>query len=316
MSQHHPSRKRPPYLQRYGVGTIATSSLGLGNNTFLTHTDTIASYSAGGLLFETANSVTHDPTLVFTNGNLGIGTTSPYARLSVGGSVVASNFVATSGVSILRGLTVNTLNCTIFVNGGKVTTDTNGNLVCMDDEAGDGSGAAGLATQIQFNSGNGVFGASSNFTWNSTTNTLTVTGTTTTSVLVATGATSTITRLSMASASTTVLRNTFFFQNGMGNCSSETATLFYNGLTGTFSCGTDGGFGVATNVWSTTTNDGAVYPTSNSFAVIIGASATTTYEKLEIRGNASGDYYSATKQQLQPPSAISPSPHFCSMRTT
>ena len=61
-----------------------------------------------------------------------------------------------------------------------------------------------------------------------------------------------------------------------------------------FSCGGDNGFGVATNVWSTTTNDGAVYPTSNSYVVIIGASATTTNEKLEIHGIASGDYLSAT----------------------
>ena len=109
---------------------IATSSLGLGNNTFLAKSDTINSYNAGSLLFETGAGVTHDANLVFKNGNLGIGTTSPYARLSVGGTVVANYFIATSSTSTLRGLTVNTLNCTSYINGGKVTTDSNGNLIC------------------------------------------------------------------------------------------------------------------------------------------------------------------------------------------
>jgi uncharacterized repeat protein (TIGR03803 family) len=121
---------------------VATSTLGLGNNTFLGLADTISSFSTGRILFEGASSVTDDQHFVFENGNLGVGTTSPYAKLSVAGSVVAANFVATTSTSTLRGLTLSNLNCTTYGNNGKLTTDASGNLVCAPDNGGDGSGAA------------------------------------------------------------------------------------------------------------------------------------------------------------------------------
>jgi hypothetical protein len=118
---------------------VATSTLGLGNNTFLGLADTISSFATGRILFEGASSVTDDQHFVFVNGNLGVGTTSPYAKLSVAGSVVAANFVATTSTSTLRGLTLSNLNCTTYGNNGKLTTDANGNLVCAPDNGGDGS---------------------------------------------------------------------------------------------------------------------------------------------------------------------------------
>jgi hypothetical protein len=145
--------------------------LGLGNNTFLGLTDTPDSFSTGRILFEGTNAVDHADLFVFTNGNLGIGTTSPYARLSVAGSVVAANYIATTSTSTLRGLTLSTLNCMGSGNGGKLTTDASGNLICAADNGGDGSGAYGALGEVQFTNGSGVFTASSNFTWSTTTNT-------------------------------------------------------------------------------------------------------------------------------------------------
>ena len=84
---------------------VATSSLGLGDNTFLTLTDTPDAYTTGRLLFTTDSAVTDSANLVFTNGNLGIDTSSPYATLSVAGSVVAGSYTATTSTSTLNGLT-------------------------------------------------------------------------------------------------------------------------------------------------------------------------------------------------------------------
>jgi hypothetical protein len=90
---------------------VATSTFGLGDNTFLTLRDTPNSFTTGRILFEGASAVTDDQHFVFVNGNLGIGTTSPYAKLSVAGSVVAANYIATTSTSTLRGLTLSNLNC-------------------------------------------------------------------------------------------------------------------------------------------------------------------------------------------------------------
>ncbi len=80
------------------VGTIATSSLGLGDGSFIGLSDTLNSFTPNRILHTNAagNSVTDTNGFVFTGSNLGIGTTSPYARLSVAGDVVMSHFNATS----------------------------------------------------------------------------------------------------------------------------------------------------------------------------------------------------------------------------
>ena len=111
---------------------------------------------------------------------------------------------------------------------------------------------------------------------------------------MATGATSSINALTTLSASTTVLRNNAFFQNGLGNCAGESNNVLYNATTGTFSCGIDDGAGASSNVWSTSTNELIIRPSDNNYAVIIGNSATTTNAKLEVHGGISADYFTAT----------------------
>lgn len=62
------------------------------------------------------------------------------------------------------------LNCTTKTNGGKLTTDAGGNVICDDDNAGGaGTGSpGGTSNQIQFNKG-GVFGGDTGLTYSSTT---------------------------------------------------------------------------------------------------------------------------------------------------
>jgi hypothetical protein len=76
-------------LQSTGTSTqwIATSTLGLGNGTFLGLSDTPASYTANRVLFTNsgASAVTDDADFVFDGTNLGLGSTTPSARLSITG---------------------------------------------------------------------------------------------------------------------------------------------------------------------------------------------------------------------------------------
>jgi hypothetical protein len=78
-----------------------------------------------------------------------------------------------SGQASLAALNLPQDICATYGNGGKLTTDAFGNVVCAADQSGGaGSTVAGSNGQIQFN-GNGSFAASSGFTFATSTNTLT-----------------------------------------------------------------------------------------------------------------------------------------------
>jgi Uncharacterized conserved protein len=67
----------------------ATSSLGLGDGTFLGLSDTPSAYSAGSILFTSGSGVASNTDQFFwdnANNRLGIGTSSPSSKLSVWGS--------------------------------------------------------------------------------------------------------------------------------------------------------------------------------------------------------------------------------------
>ncbi len=80
------------------VGTISTSTLGLGDGSYLGLSDTQNSFTANRILHTNGlgTAVADTAGFVFDGSNLGIGTTSPYARLSVNGEAVMSHFNATS----------------------------------------------------------------------------------------------------------------------------------------------------------------------------------------------------------------------------
>ena len=101
------------------------------------------------------------------------------ATSSFGGGVSAARINATatstfSGLVLDSGeLRLSPLDCTSYANGGTLTTDASGNVVCAADDGGAGSTVAGADTQIQFNNG-GSFGAAANFTFSSSTGKLAV----------------------------------------------------------------------------------------------------------------------------------------------
>ena len=83
-----------------GTLTVATSTLGLGDGSFLGLTDTPGSFTANRLLFTNAagDAVTDSAGLTYddTTGNVGIGTTGPYSNLHVSDG-------ETSGLSSIKG---------------------------------------------------------------------------------------------------------------------------------------------------------------------------------------------------------------------
>ena len=90
-----------------------------------------------------------------------------------------------------------------------------------------------------------------------------------------------------------MLYNTAFYQNALADCSGEDQALNYDSTTGILTCSSDDGFGAPTNLWSTTTNNLAIHPINTSYAVVIGADATTTDAKLEVNGEVASAFITA-----------------------
>ena len=169
-----------------GWNTASTTSTGnfniaLGYDIALPSTNGSNQLDIGNLLFGTG--VNGQGTTVST-GNIGIGTTTPWGRLSVVGSDTSS---ATPGF-ILTDFNQNPL-FEVFDNGTASTTNlnisgiTNGSIQCLQVNSagmitgtgsvcgGTGSIPGGSNGQLQFNN-SGSFGASNNLFWNSSTNEL------------------------------------------------------------------------------------------------------------------------------------------------
>src|SRR3989344_2499003 len=123
-----------------GSGTVVPINPGnAGNITF---------YPADGTTLSGATNLFFDA----ATGNFGIGSSSPARTLSVQGpalfagsvffdSFTSSSTVATSTIAgglIVSGggLRISTLNCSLFSNSGALTTDSNGNIICSDDDGG------------------------------------------------------------------------------------------------------------------------------------------------------------------------------------
>jgi hypothetical protein len=88
---------------------VATSSLGLGNNTFLGLSDTIGAYNAGRILFEAAGGVTDDASFTFTAGLF----TAPYFTMS---STTATSTIA-GGLAVQSASTTKLQTGSFFQNG-------------------------------------------------------------------------------------------------------------------------------------------------------------------------------------------------------
>jgi hypothetical protein len=132
------------------VGTISSAiSTALATIDDLTSTELVAVNAT----FTNATSTT------FYAGALGAGT----ANIT---NATTTNLATTD-------LRISSLDCTGYANGGTLTTDASGNVVCATDDGGAGSSVAGSDTQVQFNSG-GSFAAAASFTFSSSTGKLAV----------------------------------------------------------------------------------------------------------------------------------------------
>ncbi len=120
---------------------------GLGDGTFLGLSDTPSSYIAGALSFVngTGSALTQSANLVFSGGNLGVGTSTPATRLSVDGDVSlltasalrfysndSTNYVGFRASSTIAVNTVWTLPATDGGANQVLYTDGNGNLAFAD----------------------------------------------------------------------------------------------------------------------------------------------------------------------------------------
>jgi hypothetical protein len=149
------------------TGTLTATGLTTLTNASTTQISIAnTAYIGGGSgLILTDGSITDQTGLIsfgdenlITTGKIGIGTSSPYAKLSVAGEAVASYFTATS-----------TTATSTFANGIYIT---NG---CFRNSNGSCITPGGSDTYVQFNN-SGSFGGDSGLIFNSTTDKLTIGG--------------------------------------------------------------------------------------------------------------------------------------------
>jgi hypothetical protein len=141
-------------------------------------------YAAGTRIDQLTNTTISNPTI--TGGSISgtsiVGTISNAIDTALAtidnltsNTITATNATTTNlavtGTSTLAALALPNDNCSSYGNGGKLTTDANGNVVCAADQGGSGSTVAGSNAQVQFNAYGG-FSASPSFTYATSTNTL------------------------------------------------------------------------------------------------------------------------------------------------
>ncbi|MES2006506.1 MAG: hypothetical protein V4436_00190, partial [Patescibacteria group bacterium] len=87
---------------------------------------------------------------------------------------INTSSLTSTATSTLAGITLSGLDCTIYNNSGKLTTDASGNIVCADDYGASGAGTPGGANgTVQYNDAGG-FGGSAGFAFNKVSGVLTV----------------------------------------------------------------------------------------------------------------------------------------------
>ncbi|MCB9810438.1 DUF5011 domain-containing protein, partial [Candidatus Nomurabacteria bacterium] len=106
---------------------VATSTLGLGNGTFLGLTDTPGSYTASAIPFVSGSALSFDSTFVYDGTNLGIGSSTPSSKLTIAGTEGSTddifNVASSSGYSYFS----ISSNGDLDVNNGAISYDSTNN---------------------------------------------------------------------------------------------------------------------------------------------------------------------------------------------
>jgi hypothetical protein len=135
-----------------------------------------------------------------------------------------------TATSTLAGLTLSGVDCSANNNGGKLTTDAFGNIICGDDYGASGAGTPGGPNgTVQYNDG-GSFGGTAGFAFNKASGVLTVpqilaTGSTTLQNVTANSATTTNLFASSAQIQNVVLGSLTGPLQAVGGVVSSTSTL-------------------------------------------------------------------------------------------
>lgn len=171
----------------------------LATITNLTATELVATNATTTNLAVTAASIgTLSATSATTTALYASSLAAPSAAFGALAATSTATSTFTGGVSLLRlsasatstlsglvvdgnGLRLSNLDCTSYANGGALTTDADGNIICSGDDGGAGGSVGGANTQIQFNDA-GSFGASANLTFDKTTGKFSVPNASTTNI--------------------------------------------------------------------------------------------------------------------------------------
>jgi hypothetical protein len=264
------------------TSNITAGNAALGNLVTANHANFVGNVWAENVTANTnliANTANFSGNIKSLNANLG--------NLVIANFISVSNNIEANYANVNVRLYGNAANFTGNVNVAGILTD---NYYYANGSPLDFQQPAGSNTQIQYNQ-NGDFGATANFTFNSSTNTLTVTGATVTSNLYANSGTvqSNIVIANSANITGNVLGNDFTSNNTIiangsitSNANIYTDTLV--GLTGDLELYAN----------ATGNNDIVLNPTGNGLNVLGGVVDVTTHRITNVVDPV-GDQDAATK---------------------
>ena len=170
----------PEYIAAQGNGSGAGRIDNLSNTTIQNPTITGGSISGASIVGTISNAIDSAlGTIDNLTSNTVAATNVSFANATTT-NLAVTNLTA-SATSTLSGLKLAATDCSVYGNGGKLTTDAFGVVICAADQGGGGGVVGGTDAQVQFNDG-GVFGASASFTFNKLANRLTVTYASTTGI--------------------------------------------------------------------------------------------------------------------------------------
>jgi hypothetical protein len=207
-----------------------------------------------------------------TNGNVGIGTTSPYAKFAVAGQIVGAFFTGTTTATSTLG------------GGMNITTGCFAiNNVCLST-GGAGSTPGGPAGALQFNSGSS-FSGDAGLVWDNTNKHLGIGTSTPDSALAVSG-------------------NTHFDSNTISFASSTARSLNLNFLTSATTTVVNG----LDNVWSiaTSTNNVPIFSisTKDSPVGLVGIGSSTPWGKLSVEMGTYNPSFVVSNQGSSTPAFI------------